>query len=48
MTQGLAIHSEDGWHLGCIGCRDEIEEADSGMCRPCRLDTEWREQRYTA
>lgn len=33
---GLAIRDQDGWYLGCIGCRGEIGEADSGMCRPCR------------
>jgi len=43
---GLAIRGEDGWYLGCIGCRAEIGEADSGMCRPCRLDAEWQELQY--
>lgn len=38
---GLAIRGEDGWYLGCIGCCDEIQEADSGMCRSCRLDADW-------
>lgn len=33
---GLAIRDQDGWYLGCIDCRGEIGEADSGMCRPCR------------
>lgn len=33
---GLAIRDRDGWYLGCIDCRGEIDEADSGMCRPCR------------
>jgi len=32
---GLAIRDQDGWYLGCIDCRGEIDEADSGMCRPC-------------
>ena len=32
----LAIRDQDGWYLGCIDCRGEIGEADSGMCRPCR------------
>ena len=35
---GLAIRDERGWHLGCIDCRAEIEEAGGGMCRPCRED----------
>lgn len=33
---GLAIRDQCGWYLGCIDCRAEIEEADGGMCRPCR------------
>jgi hypothetical protein len=35
---GLAARSEDGWYLGCIRCRAEIDEAAGGMCRPCRKD----------
>jgi hypothetical protein len=42
---GLAICGEDGnWYLGCIECRAEIEETDSGMCRLCREDAAWQEQ----
>ena len=33
---GLAIRDQDGWYLGCIDCRGEINEADSGICQPCR------------
>jgi hypothetical protein len=40
---GLAIRDECGWYLACIVCCGEIEEADSGMCRACRLDAEWQE-----
>jgi hypothetical protein len=45
---GLAVRDEDavedGWYLGCITCRAEIEEADAGMCRLCREDATWQEQ----
>ncbi len=44
---GLAILGEDGWYLGCITCEQEIEEADSGMCRSCRQDAEWHETACT-
>jgi hypothetical protein len=46
---GLALpDGPGGWYLGCITCRDEIEEADAGMCRPCREDEAWRDQQYQA
>ncbi len=47
---GLAIRDEDdgGWYLGCITCKQEIGEADSGMCRPCRQDAEWQDQQCYA
>jgi hypothetical protein len=36
---GLALHDpRDGWYLGCVTCKDQIEESDSGMCLPCRRD----------
>ena len=41
---GLAIREEDGWYLGCTECQAEIEEADGGMCRPCREDLAFQEQ----
>lgn len=43
---GLAICDERGWYLGCIECRVEIEEADGGMCRPCREDLAVQDQMY--
>ena len=43
---GLAVHDPDGWYLGCIECRAEIEEADSGMCRPCRQDRAIRDEEF--
>jgi hypothetical protein len=43
---GLAIRGDDGWYLGCIGCRDGISEADGGMCRPCREDLARQDQMY--
>ena len=43
---GLAIRGEDGWYLGCIECCGEIEEADSGMCRPCRADLAYEDEMY--
>jgi hypothetical protein len=45
---GLAILGEDGWYLGCITCEQEIEEADSGMCQPCRQDAAWRDEQDRA
>jgi len=41
---GLAVKDGDGWYLGCITCKQEIEEADSGMCRPCREDAEYQDR----
>lgn len=41
---GLAVRGDDGWYLGCIECRAEIEESGAGMCRPCREDAAWLEQ----
>jgi hypothetical protein len=44
---GLALHDdEQGWYLGCIECRGEIEEADGGMCRPCREDLDRKDLAY--
>ena len=43
---GLALHDERGWYLGCIECRDEIDEAAGGMCRPCREDRAHLEQTH--
>jgi hypothetical protein len=47
---GLAVPDPaegSGWYLGCIGCRAEIAEADSGMCQGCRVDKAFEdEQRY--
>ncbi len=45
---GLAVRGEDGWYLGCIGCRGEVEEADSGMCQPCRQDAAWQDEQDRA
>jgi hypothetical protein len=40
---GLALHDpRDGWYLGCMTCKGEIEESDSGMCPPCRRDRRCR------
>src|SRR5262245_12103218 len=44
---GLAIRDENRWYLGCIRCRAEIGEADSGMCRPCREDLACEDLEYT-
>jgi hypothetical protein len=42
---GLAVPDpRGGWYLGCITCGDEIDEADAGMCRPCREDKARQEQ----
>ena len=41
---GLAMDAADGWYLGCIECGTEVEEADSGMCLPCRQDAAWNDQ----
>ena len=41
---GLAVKGDDGWYLGCITCKQEIEEADSGMCRDCREDAEYQDR----
>jgi hypothetical protein len=36
---GLALHDpQDGWYLGCVTCKGQIEESDAGMCLPCRQD----------
>jgi hypothetical protein len=36
---GLALHDpRDGWYLGCVTCKGQIEESDAGMCLPCRHD----------
>ncbi len=44
---GLAIRDDDGsWYLGCIECRGGIEEADSGMCKPCRQDLAAQDAAY--
>jgi hypothetical protein len=43
---GLAVlDGPGGWYLGCITCRDQIDEADAGMCRPCREDKARQEER---
>jgi hypothetical protein len=41
---GLAIRDGGGWYLGCITCKQEIEETDSGMCRDCREDAEYQDR----
>src|SRR5712691_532987 len=34
---GLAVPRQGGgWYLGCVECRDEVPEEDSGMCQRCR------------
>jgi hypothetical protein len=44
---GLAVpDGQGGFYLGCITCRGEIDEADAGMCQPCREDEAWRDQQH--
>jgi hypothetical protein len=45
---GLAIPNGPGWYLACTECAGEIDEADGGMCRPCRQDMAARAQDYLA
>jgi len=35
---GLAVPQGDSYYLGCITCHGGIEEAEGGMCPPCRED----------
>lgn len=43
---GLAVHDENGWYLGCVTCKQEIAEEDSGMCAGCRSDAAFDQQFY--
>jgi hypothetical protein len=46
---GLAVHdSGDNWLLACVGCREEIDEADAGMCQPCREECARRDSEAVA
>jgi hypothetical protein len=46
---GLAVPGIlGGWYLGCITCQAEINEADSGMCLPCRQDEAWHDEQRRA
>lgn len=46
---GLALpDGAGGWYLGCITCQGDIEEADAGMCLPCREDAAWRDEQQRA
>jgi len=46
---GLALPDGRGsWYLSCITCHGEIEEADAGMCQPCREDAAWQDEQQRA
>jgi hypothetical protein len=46
---GLAIpDGRGGWYLACTDCDGEIDEADGGVCLPCRQDMAARAQDYLA